>query len=98
MLAESEDLTSGASFGSAIEALKRGERVARLGWNGRGMFLYLIKGADLQKGLGYGFGEYIGEPSFVDTICMKTADSKLVAGWLASQTDMLANDWVVIGD
>lgn len=88
--------TSGMSFGLAIEALKLGKRVARAGWNGKGMFLYLIKGSELQSGLKYGFGEYIGEPEFVSTICMKTADNKLVAGWLASQTDVLADDWQLI--
>ena len=88
--------TEGMSFGLAIEALKLGRHVARAGWNGKGMFLYLIKGSDLQSGLKYGFGEYLGEPEFVSTICMKTADNKLVAGWLASQTDMLADDWQLI--
>lgn len=84
------------SFGQAIEALKSGKHVARAGWNGKGMFLYLIKGGELQSGLKYGFGEYLGEPAFVDTICMKTADNKLVAGRLASQTDMLAKDWMEV--
>ncbi|AXE37133.1 DUF2829 domain-containing protein [Chromobacterium phragmitis] len=88
--------SDGLPFGLAVEAMKAGQRVARAGWNGKGMFLYLIKGTDLQSGLGYGFGEYVGEPAFVSTICMKTADNKLVAGWLASQTDMLADDWYIL--
>ncbi|ETE93219.1 TPA: DUF2829 domain-containing protein [Bacillus thuringiensis] len=81
-------------FGSALELLKQGERVAREGWNGKDMFLYLIKGNELSKGLKYGYGEYVGEPSFVDTVAMKTAQNTIVVGWLASQSDMLANDWV----
>ncbi|MDM5270525.1 DUF2829 domain-containing protein [Bacillus wiedmannii] len=81
-------------FGSALELLKQGERVAREGWNGKDMFLYLIKGNELSKGLKHGYGEYVGEPSFVDTIAMKTAQNTIVVGWLASQSDMLANDWV----
>ena len=81
-------------FGSALELLKRGERVAREGWNGKDMFLYLIKGNELSKGLKYGYGEYVGEPSFVDTVAMKTAQNTIVVGWLASQSDMLANDWI----
>lgn len=88
--------TSGLTFGLAIEALKAGKKVARAGWNGKGMFLYLISGLDLQSGLKYGFGEYLGEPEFVSSICMKTADNKLVVGWLASQTDMLAEDWEIV--
>ena len=87
---------SSLNFGEAVEALKAGKRVARAGWNGKGMFLYIINGSDLQSGLKYGYGEYVGEPEFVSTICMKTADNKLVAGWLASQTDVLAEDWHVL--
>lgn len=81
-------------FGSALELLRQGERVARKGWNGKDMFLYLITGEKLSEGLKYGYGEYLGEPIFVDTIAMKTAQNTIVVGWLASQTDMLANDWV----
>ncbi|MCQ6337572.1 DUF2829 domain-containing protein [Bacillus cereus] len=84
------------SFGQAIVALVQGKNVTREGWNGNNMFLYLIKGNKLSEGLGYGYGEYVGEPSFVDTIAMKTAQNTIVVGWLASQTDMLANDWVIL--
>ncbi|CDH05439.1 Phage related protein [Xenorhabdus bovienii str. oregonense] len=84
------------TFSEALEAVKSGKRITRTGWNGKGMFLYLIKGRDLQVGLEYGYGEYVGEPSFVDSICMKTTDNKLVIGWLASQTDLLANDWIIL--
>jgi hypothetical protein len=87
--------TDGMSFGLAIEALKKGKRVARTGWNGKGMFLYIVKGAELQSGLKYGFGEYQNEPRFVDSICMKAANNDLVVGWLASQTDVLADDWQI---
>jgi hypothetical protein len=91
------DTSKGMSFGQAIEALKRNQLVARAGWNGKSMFLYLVKGSDLQKGLRYGFGEYLGEPEIVSSIAMKTAQNTVVIGWLASQTDMLANDWVCVG-
>ena len=84
------------SFGQAIVALVQGKSVAREGWNGKDMFLYLIKGNELSKGLKYGYGEYVGEPEFVDTIAMKTAQNTIVVGWLASQTDVLANDWVIL--
>ncbi|WP_110933259.1 DUF2829 domain-containing protein [Paenibacillus bouchesdurhonensis] len=85
------------NFGKAIESLKEGKQVARSGWNGKGMFLFLFKGSDLQSGLKYGFGEYVGEPVITDSIAMKTAQNTIVIGWLASQTDMLAEDWVVVG-
>ena len=86
------------SFGGALAALKDGRRVARNGWNGKGMWLYLVKANALQDALKYGFGEYIGEPVVTSSIAMKTADNKIVIGWLASQTDMLADDWVVLDE
>lgn len=88
--------TTGMSFGLAIEALKLGKRVARAGWNGKGMWLFIIQGSnDIAKLNGYGFGELLGEPTFRDAIFMKTVDNQLVA-WTASQTDMLADDWVIV--
>ena len=85
--------TTGMTFGLAIEALKVGKRVARAGWNGKGMWLFLIQGSnDIAKLHGYGFGEMMGEPTFRDAIFMKTVDNQLVP-WTASQTDMLAEDW-----
>ena len=81
------------TFGLAVEALKKGLRVARAGWNGKGMWLFLIQGSnDLAKLHGYGFGEALGEPAFRDAIFMRTVDNQLVA-WTASQTDVLAEDW-----
>ena len=88
--------TDGLPFGLAIEALKKGSRVARAGWNGKGMWLFLIQGSnDLAKLHGYGFGEALGEPAFRDAIFMRTVDNQLVA-WTASQTDVLAEDWVIV--
>ena len=78
------------NFGQAIETLKNGKKVARTGWNGKGMYLFLVKGEDLSD---------IFDPDScdcVDSIGMKTAHDTLVIGWLASQTDMLAEDWVIV--
>lgn len=89
-------LSTGLTFGMAIEALKLGERVARAGWNGKGMFLFLIQGSnDIAKLHGYGFGELVGEPAFRDAIFMKTVDNQLVP-WTASQADCLAEDWQIV--
>ena len=78
-------------FGKAIEALKSGKRVKRAGWNGKGMYLYLADGKLLTEEIGD------GSYPFTDTVVMKTADDKYCIGWLASQADMLAEDWEVIG-
>ena len=84
------------TFGDALVLLKQGKRVSRAGWNGKNQFVYLIKVADLQKTLGYGYGEYLEEPTIQSALAIKTAANQIQIGWLASQTDMLANDWRVI--
>lgn len=84
--------TSGEmNFGHAIEMLKSGCRVARKGWNGKNMFIFLASGIDLT-----GCICSKDMPPCTDSLCMKTADNKICVGWLASQTDMLAEDWQVI--
>jgi hypothetical protein len=74
-------------FGVAISKLRAGERVARAGWNGKGMWLSLVNGwmdPEVYDGI-----------ERLPFIQMKTADGKLVP-WLASQTDMLADDWTLV--
>ncbi|HHL7968821.1 TPA: DUF2829 domain-containing protein [Escherichia coli] len=86
---------SGLSFGLAIEALKLGNKVARAGWNGKGMYLALIAGNTVRQAIADHYG-HAGETfPVMDAIYMKTADDKLVP-WLASQTDVLAEDWQII--
>lgn len=92
------------NFGQAIEALKEGKKVARKGWNGKGMFIYLVQGTTLEAmDLDGEAGEHIGSnlPPFSHVkinshIDMLAADGSIVVGWLASQTDMLAEDWEVV--
>lgn len=69
------------NFGQALEALKAGYKVNRKGWNGKGMYLGIIEGGGFRDGF-----------RVQDFIYMKTADDKIVP-WLASQSDMLAEDW-----
>lgn len=82
--------TDGLPFGLAIEALKKGSRVARAGWNGKGMWLMLVP-FDLADKVAFQYAALDSLP----WIGMKTADNKFVP-WLASQTDMLAEDWVIV--
>lgn len=95
----------GMTFGMAIEAMKRGQKVARKGWNGKGMWLCipLTNGpADIpyHNICGKHNGEYAhrngGTVKVMPYVSMKTADGSIVMGWLASQTDMLSEDWVVV--
>ena len=88
--------TNGMTFGLAVEALRKGRSVARKGWNGKGMYLFLVQGSNnLARVHGYGFGEMVGEPTFADTIFMRTVDNRLVA-WTSSQSDILACDWMIV--
>jgi len=82
------------SFGWALEQLKAGERVCRSGWNGKGMFLFLVPGSVFKVNrpplLGiYPEGTEIRYHAHID---MKTATGDIVP-WLCSQTDALAEDW-----
>lgn len=89
--------TSGMSFGLAVEALKEGEKVCRAGWNGKNMFLFLVQGSTFQVNRAplNQFYEEGTTVNYCPHIDMKTADDKIVP-WLASQTDVLADDWMVI--
>jgi len=85
------------NFGNAIEALKEGKRVARAGWNGKGMFLFLMNGYNFvvsREPLLSIMGEGT-MATYRPHIDMKDAEGKVVP-WLASQTDMLAEDWVEV--
>jgi hypothetical protein len=80
------------NFGRAIEELKVGQRVARQGWNGKGMWLVLIHPGNAMH------TSAAGAFDMQPCIGMKTADGKMQPGWLASQADMLAEDWAIMED
>ena len=92
-----EDVKGGLSFGHAVELLKGGHRVARQGWNGKGMFLFVVKGATVTEAIEdcYGDPAKKGVHTALDAIYMHTVQGNLVP-WLASQTDMLSEDWQVV--
>lgn len=89
-------------FGWAIRQLKAGARVTRDGWDGLGMYLWLMPEATVKA-------EWCREPFLkaeaeanggelraLGSIRMRTADGSVLTGWLASQTDMLAEDWTTL--
>lgn len=103
----------GLNFGHAIESLKMGKRVARAGWNGKGMWLSLSCGPGGDAAAGRreiaaenfwsnNNSEYArqngGSAVVLPCITMKTATGEILMGWLASQTDMLAEDWTIVID
>lgn len=85
------------NFGQALEALKSGKRVAREGWNGKGMWLYLMSGMTIPEGMVNSRTRAVvpsGDLNVGPYIVMWTAQGVWQPGWLASQTDMLAEDWI----
>jgi hypothetical protein len=97
-------MSGNLTFGDAVAALKRGRRVTRSGWNGKGMYLWLLSATKVPV-------EWIKEPHLksiaassggtvecLASIRMRTADGKVLTGWLASQSDMMAEDWCVLED
>lgn len=99
-------ITSLLDFGDAIRIVKKGGRVARMNWNGKGMFIFLQtgskhfindKGESLVGGVDPELFEtgHDGTSTRMPCVCMNAADGSTVTGWLASQTDMLAHDWVI---
>lgn len=109
------------NFGEAIENAKQGKLVARKGWNGKGMFVFMRPADELHVGFvaksikslpqsvkDYYYQDCVDEHGnpldlapddvvkFTAYLCMKAADGTIVNGWLASQTDMLAEDWTVV--
>ncbi len=110
----------GISFGAALEVVKAGGTAARLGWNGKEMFIFERPADELEVGFiidkvkslpqsvknffkAKDEKEAPGEQGltkvkFTAYLCMKAADGTIVNGWLASQTDMLSNDWIILDD
>jgi len=93
------------TFGEALEALKQGKRVQRVGWNGKGMFLFLLPASDgiptkviHDPALKAVIESEVGGETFdaLGSIRMFTADKKVLTGWLASQTAMLSEDWRIL--
>ena len=109
------------SLGAALEVAKAGGRIARQGWNGKGMFVFMRPADELnvefvvdkvkslpQSVKDYYLQDIINEKGervpvketdtvkFTAYLCMKAADGTIVNGWLASQTDMLSNDWCAL--
>lgn len=93
------------NFGQALEAAKQGHRIARAGWNGKGMFVGLNKGSsEFLSPTRTEHIEGISEKHFelgdtgtvtrLPNLNMRAASGSTGTGWLASQTDLLAEDWI----
>lgn len=101
------------NFSTALQMLKDGHRLARAGWNGKQMWIALTPGSIIPLAQARNEGavnhlrreklEYTEDSALVEHIKinghidMRAADGSLVVGWLASQTDLLAEDWMILG-
>jgi hypothetical protein len=82
------------SFGQAVEMLKEGRKVAREGWNGKGLHLELqVPDEHSKMTLPYIYMQYPTAPAS-DTAPANHINARVP--WLASQTDILAEDWVIV--
>lgn len=84
-------------IGKAVDKMQYGKLVARAGWNGKGMFLFLVPGSNFTVNRAplnviFPEGTAINYRPHVD---MKTADGQIVP-WVCSQSDLLATDWEVV--
>lgn len=95
------------NFGEAIQELKAGKKLTRAGWNGKGQWIVLMPSlhlppyntADTMRKVNDRTAKHIGEDKPLDSqpyIAMWTAQEKWQPGWLASQADILAEDWQVV--
>ncbi|MEL7113979.1 MAG: DUF2829 domain-containing protein [Pseudomonadota bacterium] len=95
-------------FDRAINCIKNGLKVQRQGWNGKGMWVALTPGSHFPAhaakpghAASYRADELPSEDDHINLlphIDMRAADGSMVIGWLASQTDLLANDWRIVED
>ena len=93
------------TFGEAITAMKKGNKVARKGWNGKDMWIALGKGSEALDADSFWnphAKQYAitngGYAKVDDYIIMKTSTGSICMGWLASQADILSEDWSIVND
>ena len=100
------NMVENQKFGQAIEALKEGKRVARQGWNGKGMFIFqqvpseineeiVPKMQSLPQTVKDEFAKRGGSISYKNQLAMVYPDNT-VYGWVASPSDVLGNDWCIL--
>ena len=85
--------TNGLNFGLALEAAKKGHRIARSGWNGKGQWV------ELGEHITYNYGDFriLARHEDIDSQALVFCGTRgRQVGWLASQADMLADDWMIV--
>jgi hypothetical protein len=90
--------TSAMPFPLALEAAKQGKKIARKGWNGKGQFVYYQEGSviDPKDGRNGVLRAMAGPVVIRPRLDLKTADGSIQIGWIASQSDILSDDWFIV--
>lgn len=81
--------TEGLTFGLVLEAMKQGAKAARAGWNGKGMYVYLVPGKEQAA-------EFNAPPSWFNPYMIIKNVDKSLSTWVPSVNDCLAEDWTVL--
>lgn len=84
------------NFGAAVEALKQGKKVANRAWHGKDMFLFLAREIEFHTDADLSCVSHLQGELVLPAIVMKTAENQFCVSWLASQTDMLSEDWYIV--
>ena len=81
------------TFGEALTQVRNGKKIARKNWNGKNQYIFLVEAKDLFSTV----SKYIDTPVIVtNVLAIKTSSNQVQVGWLATQTDMLCDDWYVV--
>lgn len=86
--------TDGMNFGLAIEAAKMGKKISRKGWNGKGQYVEL--GRNFRYNTCDGKDQWTFHEDIDGTALVFVGTRGVQVGWLASQADMLADDWYIV--
>lgn len=99
VLHEAIKITMPVGFGIALTALKMGNRISRQGWNGKGMYLYMVGAGRYQPTTETGHRIAASHQDYLvpyrPYIAMFTVDKDVVP-WVASQSDLLMDDWIIL--
>ncbi|WP_321814594.1 MULTISPECIES: DUF2829 domain-containing protein [unclassified Paraburkholderia] len=92
-----EGVAQALTFGDALVLLKAGKKLARRGWNGQGMFVFLVSGSTFRVNRAPLLGIYPEgtEINYRPHLDLRAADGS-IATWAPSGSDALANDWMVV--
>lgn len=85
----------GMNFGLAVEAVKKGFKIARKGWNGKGMFVYYVPASEYKTMTDVAKGEFGDRAKYNAYLAIKTVGGS-VSTWVPSINDVLAEDWEIV--